>query len=114
MALLFPFRALRPTPSSALHVAAVPYDVVSVEEARALVASQSLSFLRVSRPEVDLPATSDPHADEAYATAVANLATLRQRAPLVDEDSPSIYLYRLQMGDHVQTGVAACFAVDEY
>jgi uncharacterized protein (DUF1015 family) len=114
MALLFPFRALRPTPSSAPHVAAVPYDVVSVEEARALVASQSLSFLRISRPEVDLPAATDPHADEAYATAVANLATLRERAPLVDEDLPSIYLYRLQMGDHVQTGVAACFAVDEY
>ena len=114
MAVLAPFRALRPIPSSAARVAAVPYDVVDVAEARALAKGEPLSFLHVSRPEIDLEAGTDPHSDEVYARAVTNMAGLRRDAPLVMEESESIYLYRLRMGTHLQTGVAACFAVDEY
>jgi len=114
MSVLFPFRALRPVPGVAAQVASVPYDVVNSEEARALAAGNPLSFLHVSRPEIDLPPGTDPHADVAYAKATENFAALRQAAPLVMEDSPSLYIYRLTMGAHTQTGVAACFSVDEY
>jgi uncharacterized protein (DUF1015 family) len=95
-------------------VAAVPYDVVSAAEARDLAAGNPLSFLHVSRAEIDLPDGIDPHSDAVYERAAANLARLRSAAPLVEEDRPSVYVYRLRMGDHVQTGVAACFSVDEY
>jgi uncharacterized protein (DUF1015 family) len=95
-------------------VAAVPYDVVDVAEARALADREPLSFLHVSRPEIDLPAGTDAHSDEVYARAVTNMAALTKAAPLVMEESGSIYLYRLRMDAHVQTGVAACFDVDEY
>ena len=111
---LRPFRALRPTPGGAAAVAAVPYDVVSAAEARDLAAGNPLSFLHVSRAEIDLPDGIDPHSDAVYERAAANLARLRSAAPLVEEDRPSVYVYRLRMGDHVQTGVAACFSVDEY
>src|SRR5262249_24497129 len=114
MSSLFPFRALRPTPEVAARVAAVPYDVVNAEEAQALAAGDPLSFLHVSRAEIDLPATTNPYADEVYATAAANFARLRDAAPLQMETAPSLYLYRLQMGAHVQTGVAGVFSVDEY
>jgi uncharacterized protein (DUF1015 family) len=114
MALLAPFRALRPTPESAARVAAVPYDVVNAEEAAALAAGNPLSFLRVSRAEIDLPHVTNPYADAVYARAVENFAALTRAAPLLMEQDPSVYVYRLGMGGHEQTGVAACYSVDEY
>ena len=114
MSAIFPFAALRPEPGMASLVASVPYDVVNTEEARTLAAGNPLSFLHVSRPEIDLPPGADPHADEVYARATANFTALRQAAPLVMEDAPAFYVYRLHMGAHTQSGVAACFSVDEY
>ena len=114
MALLIPFRALRPTPASAARVAAVPYDVVNAEEAKALAAGNPLSFLHVSRAEIDLPPGTNPYSDTVYAKAAANLESLKTKAPLVVEDAHSLYVYRLRMGSHVQTGVAAAYSVDEY
>lgn len=114
MAVIAPFRALRPTRPSASQVAAVPYDVVTTDEARALAAGNPLSFLHVSRAEVDVPHGTNPYADAVYAKAVENFGTLKARAPLVLDEAPSLYVYRLRMGPHVQTGVAGCFAVAEY
>jgi uncharacterized protein (DUF1015 family) len=114
MSAIYPFAALRPDPAAVAAVAAVPYDVVSTEEARALAEGNPLSFLHVSRPEIDLPPNIDPHADAVYDLAVKNFSRLKAAAPLVVEDGPSFYVYRLHMGGHVQAGVAACFSLDEY
>ena len=114
MATVVPFRALRPAPAAAAQVAAVPYDVVNTDEARALASGNPLSFLHVSRAEIDLPSGTNPYSDAVYARAAANFASLQASAPLAMEEAPSLYVYRLQMGDHVQTGVAGCFSIDEY
>ena len=114
MATVRPFRAVHPTPNAAPHVAAVPYDVVDVEEARALAAGNALSFLHVSRPEIDLPPGADPHADKVYDLAVKHYQLLKHEAPLVRDDDPSVYVYRLHVEGHTQTGIAACFGIDEY
>ncbi len=114
MAALFPFAALRPTPATVSRVAAVPYDVVNSDEARALAGDDPLSFLRVSRPEIECPPGTPIYSDEVYQRASDNFDRLRRQAPLVIEDTPSLYVYQLHMGGHVQTGVAACYAVDEY
>ncbi|HET7218112.1 MAG TPA: DUF1015 family protein [Vicinamibacterales bacterium] len=114
MSVLHPFRALRPAPETAAAVSSVPYDVVSADEARQLAAGNPLSFLHVTRAEIDLPASVDPYDDRVYAQARENLAALRARAPLVIDDSPSLYFYRLRMNGHEQTGIAGCFSVDEY
>jgi uncharacterized protein (DUF1015 family) len=114
MAVLAPFRALRPAPSAAARVAAVPYDVVNADEARALAADNPLSFLHVSRAEIDCPRDIDPYSDTVYTTAVENFDRLKREAPLVVEDTASLYVYRLRMGEVTQTGVAACFSLDEY
>ena len=74
MAVIRPFRAVRPLPDAAPRVAAVPYDVVDTEEARALAAGNPLSFLHVSRAEIDLPLGTDPHADIVYRTAAERYA----------------------------------------
>ena len=114
MAIVKPFRAVRPLPERAAAVAAVPYDVVNSAEAAQLAANNPLSFLRVSRPEIELPAGTDIYSDAVYAQAAANFDRLMQAAPLVIEDDPSFYLYRLRMGDREQTGLVACCSVDEY
>jgi uncharacterized protein (DUF1015 family) len=113
MATLHPFRALRPTSNDAARIAAVPYDVVSADEARTLAEGNPLSFLRVSRAELELSAESDPYAPEVYERAAKNFEMLRHAA-LVVEDEPSLYFYQLRMGSHVQTGLAACFSIEEY
>ena len=113
MATLYPFRALRPVRSAATAVAAVPYDVVNVEEARALADGNPLSFLRVSRAEIELPPGTDVHSDAVYARAVENYARLTQSS-FETEAEPSLYFYRLRMGDHEQLGLAGCFSIDEY
>ena len=114
MAVLAPFRALRPAPSVASLVAAVPYDVVTTDEARMKAEGNALSFLHVSRAEIDLPAGTDPHSDRVYARAVANYATLKRAAPMLEEGNRSVYVYRLRANGHEQTGIGACYSIDEY
>jgi uncharacterized protein (DUF1015 family) len=113
MATLRPFRALRPTPANAAAIAAVPYDVVNTDEARALAAGNPLSFLRVSRAELELPLNTNPYADAVYDRAVSNFDALKASS-LVIEDEPSVYFYRLRAGVHEQTGLAGCWSLDEY
>jgi uncharacterized protein (DUF1015 family) len=114
VAAIRPFRALRPSPESAARVASVPYDVVSTDEARTLARGNPLSFLHVTRSEIDLPPKTDPYAPEVYAQATANFERIRREAPLVVEDEPCCYFYRLKMGGRAQIGVAAAFSLDEY
>jgi len=114
VATIRPFNALRPQGDRAAQVAAVPYDVVNTEEARALAAGNPWSFLHVSRSEIDLPDGTPIYSDKVYAKALANFEQLIKECPLEDEETPSLYLYRLVMGDHEQIGVVACCSVDEY
>ena len=114
MAIIRPFRALRPQADRAQSVASVPYDVVNTDEARALADGNPLSFLHVSRPEIDLPAGTDIHSDVVYRKAVENFEKLIAEAPLEKESEPSLYLYRLIMGDHEQIGIVAVSSIDEY
>lgn len=114
MAVIRPFRAVRPDPAAAPRVAAVPYDVVDTEEARALAHGNPVSFLHVSRAEIDLPAGTDPHADVVYRAAAGRYRALKQDAPFVQDAAPALYLYHLEADGHGQTGVAACYSLGEY
>ena len=114
MAFIQPFRALRPTAETAAAVSSVPYDVVGTDEARELVSGNPLSFLHVTRSEIDLPPDIDPYSPQVYEKARENFDRIRQRAPLIQDGAPALYCYRLRMGAHEQTGVAGVFSVDEY
>jgi uncharacterized protein (DUF1015 family) len=109
-----PFRAYRPPQAQAARVASPPYDVISTAEARALAAGGLHSFLRVSRPEIDLPEGTDEHDDAVYARGAQNLADLIASGDLVQDQEPHLYLYAQRMGDHRQIGVVGCAAVAEY
>jgi uncharacterized protein (DUF1015 family) len=114
MSMLKPFRAHRPRPELAAQVAAVPYDVVNTQEAAELAKGNPHSFLHVGRPEIDLPAGIDVHADEVYAKGVANLRGLIASGTLFRENEPCLYVYQQRMGDHVQAGLVGLCSVEEY
>ena len=114
MSMIRPFSALRPAPGRAADVAAPPYDVVSLEEARTLAQGRAWSFLHISRAEIDLPAGTDPYSPPVYARAKENLEAMERAGVLVRETLPCYYVYRLIMGEHVQTGLAMTVAVDAY
>jgi uncharacterized protein (DUF1015 family) len=114
MATVRPFPALRPGPERAADVAAVPYDVVSTAEARELASGNPWSFLHVSRAEIDLPDAADPYSDAVYRKAADNFARLEREAPMLVEEGRHLYVYRMRMGDHVQTGIAGVCSLAEY
>ena len=109
-----PFPAVRPAPAQAAAVAAVPYDVVDTAEARALAAGNPVSFLHVSRPEIDMPDGTDCSSPAAYAQARKALDALRASGTLVQDAEAHFYAYRQVMGDHAQTGLVATFDTQDY
>ncbi len=114
MSLIRPFAGLRPVPERANDVVAPPYDVLNSEEARERVVGRPLSFLHISKAEIDLPEGTDPYDPAVYAKAAENLNKLVAEGVLKREDKPVYYVYRLTMGDHVQTGLVAVVSVAEY
>jgi uncharacterized protein (DUF1015 family) len=114
MSLIQPFAGLRPAPGRAAEVAAPPYDVLNTAEARRLVEGRPWSFLHISRAEVDLPEETDPYAPEVYAKARENLERMLAEGVLVRDPEPRYYVYRLIMGEHVQTGLVVSASVADY
>ena len=114
MAFIKPFRALRPPKDLADKVAALPYDVMNVEEASRMAAGNHDSFLHVSRPEIDLAADIDPHDETVYVQGRKNLDEFIRRGALVQDESDCFYVYRQRMGEITQTGLVVCTSVDDY
>ena len=114
MSLIRPFTGLRPVPSRAGDLLAPPYDVLNTDEARAQVAGRPHSFLHVSKPEIDLPAGTDPFSDKVYQQGNINLQALISEGLLQRDPVPHYYVYQLVMGEHSQTGLMAVASVAAY
>ncbi len=114
MAVIRPFKALRPVKEKAHLVSSVPYDVVNREEAKELAGENNLSFLKVTRSEIGLDDKTDAYSPEVYKKAKENLDQLIKDAPLVTDETPHFYLYRLEMDGRAQVGIGATFSVDDY
>lgn len=114
MPLIKPFRGLRPVSEYAIDVVAPPYDVLNTEEARQRVKGHPLSFLHISKPEIDLPEGTDPYAAEVYAKGAENLHRLINDKILIRDDKAIYYVYRLIMGEHQQTGLVVSASVANY
>lgn len=113
-AIVSPFRGLRPISSRLAEVIAPPYDVLSSEEARIQATDRPWSFLHISKPEIDLPPGTDVMAPHVYAKARENLDKMRSAEILERDESPCYYAYRIQMGDHTQTGIVVAASVAAY
>jgi uncharacterized protein (DUF1015 family) len=114
MAIIKPFAALRPEPGLASRICELPYDVMSSEEARQVAAGNPVSFLHVSKPEIDLPPATDAYAPEVYAKGRENFRRLIAQGALRQDSQPYFYLYRQVMGGHSQTGLVAAASCEDY
>ena len=109
-----PFAAVRPRTELAAMVAALPYDVMSEDEARSMASGNLYSFLHVDRPEIDFPAGTDPHGSAVYEHAAQALQQMITDGVLVQDESPCLYLYRQVMAGRVQTGIVCCADIVDY
>ena len=114
MAIIKPFRALRPHNEFAVQVASRPYDVLNSAEARTEAADNRLSFLHVTKPEIDLPEGTDPYSDAVYAKAKENLDQFIQRHVLFQDEKPCYYIYELGWKGRTQTGLVCVSSVADY
>lgn len=114
MATLHPFKGYRPRKDICSQVAALPYDVMSSEEAREMVKDNPLSFLHVDRAEIDMPEGTDIYSKQVYDRAAKNLNIMLSDGTYLHDTVPMLYVYRLTMDGRSQTGIVGCCAVDEY
>ncbi len=113
MVRIYRFSGVRPVREAAPEIAAVPYDVVTADEAKAIIAQNPKSFLRVSRPDAELPGIP-PHDDRVYQRAREMFLHLEQEGLMKKDQEPGIYLYRAQQDGDVFLGLCCCLDVDDY
>lgn len=114
MAVIRPFKAVRPDSQVAHLVASVPYDVVNRKESAELAKGNPISFLRITRSEIEMDEHIDVYSSEVYVKAKENFERLRKEAPMVQDEESHFYVYKLVMGEQSQVGIAATFSVDDY
>lgn len=114
MALVLPFRAVRPQRRFVSQVAALPYDVMTREESINAVRGNPLSFMHVEKSEIDVPDQTRANAALIYETAKRNFTQMQENGILFQDEFPCFYIYRQQMGSQIQTGIAGVVSAVEY
>ena len=114
MSMIQPFRGIRPARDLAASVAALPYDVYNSDEARKIVSSNPMSFLRIDRAETLLPEGTDPYSPQVYETARRTLDEMIADGSFIQDTYDCYYIYALTMEGRTQTGLVACASIDDY
>ena len=114
MSVIRPFKAIRPAANLASKVAALPYDVMSSDEAREMVIGNPYSFLHIDKAEIDLSPDIDLYDDKVYEKASENLQKMIADGVFIKDNSPMLYIYTLTMNGKSQTGLVSCTSIDEY
>ncbi|NSW93361.1 MAG: DUF1015 domain-containing protein, partial [Bacteroidales bacterium] len=114
MTVVKPFRGLRPPASIVEELSCLPYDVMNTEEARIMASGKEKSLLHITRAEIDLPSSVDPHSDEVYMRSVENFKKWQEKGWLVQDSKPCYYIYAQTMSGRTQYGLVGCASVDDY
>lgn len=114
MAIVKPFRGLRPPRAIAKDLACLPYDVMNTEEALKMAKGKECSLLHITRSEIDLPTDTDSHSNEVYNKSVENFSRWQKKGWLVQDDKPHFYIYAQTMKGRTQYGIVGCASVDDY
>lgn len=114
MAIVKPFRGLRPPKKIVAELACLPYDVMNSEEASKMAAGKPSSLLHITRSEIDLPENIDSHSDEVYNKAVENFTKWQKNGWLIQDKEPRYYIYAQTMDGRTQYGLVGCASVDDY
>lgn len=114
MAIIKPFKGVRPPKELAAKVASRPYDVLNSDEARAEAAGNNYSLLRIIKPEIEFPSGTDEHTDEVYDKAVEMFHLFQDEKWLLQDEKECLYIYAQTMNGRTQYGLVACASVDDY
>ena len=114
MTIVRPFKAIRPTPALASRVISLPYDVMNREEAAQMAGNNPMSFLHICRSEIDLPEQKNPYDESVYLKARDNIARFLAEGTFLQDEEPTLYIYRQTMGPNTQTGIVGCVSIDDY
>jgi uncharacterized protein (DUF1015 family) len=114
MAVIRPFKAFRPCADLIEKIPALPYDVMSSEEAREMVKGNEYSFLHVDKAEIDLPVGTDLYSDEVYSKAAENLNRMIENGNFVQDEKPCLYIYAQVFNGRRQVGIVGCASIDDY
>ena len=114
MANIAPFKAFRPADGYAELVAALPYDVLDIQQAKSAAGSNPYSFLHVDKAGIDLNNIKDIYSPEVYQKAADCLNGMIEKGILIQDNMPCLYIYRLTDGRHIQTGLVACANIEDY
>ncbi len=114
MAIIKPFRGLRPPHAIAKDLACLPYDVMNTEEARKMAKGKECSLLHITRSEIDFPPDMDTHSDEVYGKSAENFSKWQKNGWLLQDDKPHFYIYAQTMKGRTQYGIVGCASVDDY
>jgi len=114
MAVVKPFRGLRPPRVLAKDLACLPYDVMNTEEAQRMAKGKECSLLHITRSEIDLPAGTDTHSDLVYHKSIENFRLWQKNRWLVQDATPRFYIYAQTMNERTQYGIVGCASVDDY
>ena len=114
MAIVKPFKGLRPPCALAMDLACLPYDVMNTEEARVMASGKECSLLHITRAEIELPDDVDTHSDEVYNLSVFNFEKWQKNGWLVQDKKPCFYIYAQTMEGRTQFGIVGCASVDDY
>ena len=114
MAIVKPFRGVRPPRDLAKDLACLPYDVMNAEEAREMAKGKECSLLHITRAEIDLPAGTDVHSEEVYKRSRNSFTQWVKNGWLVQDEEPHFYIYAQTMSGRTQYGIAGCASVEDY
>ena len=114
MAIVKPFKGLRPPKEIAADLSCLPYDVMNTEEAAIMAEGKECSLLHITRSEIDLPEDVDAHSPEVYDKSVSNFALWQERGWLKQDAEPHFYIYAQTMNGRTQYGIVGCASVDDY
>ena len=113
MAIIKPFKALRPVPELVSQVAALPYDVVTTREAAKIVKDNKYSFLYIDRPEIAFKEPINPYDSKVYEKAREKLLDMIEKI-YIQDNKPCFYIYQLNRQNKIQKGIVACTSIDDY
>jgi uncharacterized protein (DUF1015 family) len=114
MAIVKPFRGLRPPREIAKDLACLPYDVMNTTEAMEMAKGKDCSLLHITRSEIDLPVETDTHSEEVYNKSIENFKLWQKKKWLVQDDEPHYYIYAQTMDGRTQYGIVGCASVEDY
>jgi uncharacterized protein (DUF1015 family) len=114
MAVLKPFKGIRPEPEKAKLIASKPYDVLNEHEAREECKDNPLSFYHVIKPEIDFPDDFNHYAPEVYRKGSENFGKLMREGIFRQDDQDCYYIYQQTMEGRKQNGIVGCASIDDY